>query len=231
MKLVVSDAHEGLKAAVTKVLHATWQRCRVHFARNALAHAGKAQRRIVSAWIDTAYAQEDAAAAHAQWRTVADQLRPKVPKLATLMDAVEENVLAYPPRHYLAYGTRRFTTCTASGAVARSTVEALTFRAVTRTLLLLHTWQSSTKAMLLASSEASAKSPRRAPATVTSMFSVAPAVRLGRSQVVSSAGLRVPTGTAGQAWSTAGAASGRPNSRSASTSIGPSKPIILLDSH
>ena len=95
VKLVVSDAHEGLKAAVTKVLRATWQRCRVHFARNALAHAGKAQRRIVSAWIGTAYAQEDAAAAHAQWRTVADQLRPKVPKLATLMDSSEEDVLAY----------------------------------------------------------------------------------------------------------------------------------------
>jgi transposase-like protein len=67
---------------------------RVHFARNALAHAGKAQRRIVSAWIGTAYAQEDAAAAHAQWRTVADQLRPKVPKLAALMDAAEEDALA-----------------------------------------------------------------------------------------------------------------------------------------
>jgi transposase-like protein len=95
VKLVVSDAHEGLKAAVTKVLRATWQRCRVHFARNALAHAGKAQRRIVSAWIGTAYAQEDAATAHAQWRTVADQLRPKVPKLATLMDSAEDDVLAY----------------------------------------------------------------------------------------------------------------------------------------
>jgi putative transposase len=95
VKLVVSDAHEGLKAAVTKVLRATWQRCRVHFARNALAHAGKTQRRIVSAWIGTAYAQEDAAAAHAQWRSVADQLRPKVPKLATLMDAAEDDVLAY----------------------------------------------------------------------------------------------------------------------------------------
>jgi putative transposase len=95
VKLVVSDAHEGLKAAVTKVLRATWQRCRVHFARNALAHAGKTQRRIVSAWIGTAYAQEDAPAAHAQWRTVADQLRPKVPKLAALMDSAEEDVLAY----------------------------------------------------------------------------------------------------------------------------------------
>src|SRR5579885_1314736 len=50
VKLVVSDAHEGLKAAIAKVLGATWQRCRVHFMRNALAHAGKTQRRIVSAW-------------------------------------------------------------------------------------------------------------------------------------------------------------------------------------
>jgi transposase-like protein len=95
VKLVVSDAHEGLKAAVTKVLRATWQRCRVHFARTALAHAGKAQRRIVSAWIGTAYAETDAEGARRQWRTVADQLRPKVPKLAALMDSAEEDVLAY----------------------------------------------------------------------------------------------------------------------------------------
>jgi putative transposase len=41
VKLVISDAHEGFKAAVSKVLCATWQRCRVHFMRNVLAHAGK----------------------------------------------------------------------------------------------------------------------------------------------------------------------------------------------
>lgn len=95
VKLVISDAHEGLKAAITRVLRATWQRCRVHFMRNAIAHAGKTQRRIVSAWIGTAFAEADAPAAHAQWRRVADQLRPKVPKLADLMDAAEEDVLAY----------------------------------------------------------------------------------------------------------------------------------------
>src|ERR1700724_3150513 len=49
VKLVISDAHEGLKAAVAKVLHASWQRCRVHFMRNVLAHAGKQGRRVVSA--------------------------------------------------------------------------------------------------------------------------------------------------------------------------------------
>ena len=94
-KLVISDAHEGLKAAITKVLSATWQRCRVHFMRNALAYAGKTQRRIVSAWIGTAFAQDDAAAARKQWRQVADQARPRVPKLAALMDDAEADVLAY----------------------------------------------------------------------------------------------------------------------------------------
>jgi putative transposase len=95
VKLVVSDAHEGIKAAVTKVLCATWQRCRVHFMRNALAHAGKSGRRVVSAFIGTAFAQETAEAASTQWRAVADQIRPKVPKLATIMDQAEPDVLAY----------------------------------------------------------------------------------------------------------------------------------------
>ena len=72
VKLVISDAHEGLKAAISKVLNATWQRCRVHFMRNALAHAGKSGRRVVSAFIATAFAQDDADAARTQWRQVAD---------------------------------------------------------------------------------------------------------------------------------------------------------------
>ena len=63
VKLVISDAHEGIKAAVSKVLSATWQRCRVHFQRNALAHAGKSGRRVVSAFIATAFAQDTAEAA------------------------------------------------------------------------------------------------------------------------------------------------------------------------
>jgi putative transposase len=95
VKLVISDAHDGLKAAITKVLHATWQRCRVHLMRNLLAHAGRQGRGVVAAFIATAFAQEDADAARAQWRQVADQLRPKVAKLATLMDEVEPDVLAY----------------------------------------------------------------------------------------------------------------------------------------
>lgn len=80
----------------------TWQRCRVHFQRNALAHAGKSSRRVVSAFIATAFAQPDHAAAKTQWRLVAGQMRPKLPKLATLMDTAEEDVLAYmafPAQH------------------------------------------------------------------------------------------------------------------------------------
>jgi transposase-like protein len=95
VKLVISDAHEGIKAAVSKVLTASWQRCRVHFMRNVLAHATKSGRRVVSAFIATAYAQDDAEAARGQWRKVADQLRPKTPKLAALMDEAEADVLAY----------------------------------------------------------------------------------------------------------------------------------------
>jgi transposase-like protein len=95
VKLVISDAHEGLKAAISKVLSATWQRCRVHFMRNALAYAGKTQKRVVSAWVGTAFAQDDAASAHKQWRDVADQMRGHLPKLAGLLDNAENDVLAY----------------------------------------------------------------------------------------------------------------------------------------
>jgi len=95
VKLVISDAHSGLKAAIAKVLHATWQRCRVHMMRNLLAHAGRQGRSVVAAFVGTAFVQEDAASAKAQWRQVADQLRPKAAKLAAMMDEMEEDVLAY----------------------------------------------------------------------------------------------------------------------------------------
>jgi putative transposase len=99
---VIADAHEGIKAAVAKVLHASWQRCRVHFMRNVLAHAGRQGRRVVAAFIGTAFVQDDAEAARTQWRQVADQLRPKVPKLAALMDEAEADVpgfMTFPKDH------------------------------------------------------------------------------------------------------------------------------------
>jgi putative transposase len=104
VKLVISDAHEGLKAAVAKVLKASWQRCRVHFMRNALAHAGKGQRQMVLALINTVFAQESQAAARTQWRAVSAQLRAQFPRLAALMDEAEDDVLTYlsfPKAHRL----------------------------------------------------------------------------------------------------------------------------------
>jgi putative transposase len=95
VKLVISDAHEGIKAAAAKVLGSAWQRCRVHFAGNVLAHAGRSGRRVVAAFIATAFAQNDAEAAKTQWRKVADQLRSTLPKLAAFMDEAESDVLAY----------------------------------------------------------------------------------------------------------------------------------------
>jgi len=95
VKLVISDAHEGLKAAAAKVLSCTWQRCKVHFLRNALAHAGKGQRQMVLALINTIFAQETPEAASDQWRAVADQLRERFPKLAQMMDEAEPDVLAF----------------------------------------------------------------------------------------------------------------------------------------
>lgn len=102
VKLVISDAHEGLKAAIRRVIGATWQRCRVHFARNALAHVPRGQHDMVAAAIRQAFIQPDRKSAGETWRHVADQLRERWPKLGALMDEAEEDVLAYmtfPSQH------------------------------------------------------------------------------------------------------------------------------------
>ena len=95
VKLVIADDHKGLRAAASKVFHATQQRCKVHWMRNALAHASAKQRPAVAAMLKTIFAQETAKEAHAQWIAVADALRERAPKLAELMDAAREDVLAY----------------------------------------------------------------------------------------------------------------------------------------
>jgi putative transposase len=102
VRLVISDAHEGLKGAIRRVLGATWQRCRVHWMRSALAHVGKGQQSVVAAALRQAFLQADQASAHQVWRQVADQLRPRWPKLSALMDESEHDVLAYmtfPAQH------------------------------------------------------------------------------------------------------------------------------------
>jgi putative transposase len=104
VKLVVSDAHQGLKSAIAAVLHgASWQRCRVHFVRNAVALVPRSAQQMVAATIRTVFVQPDAPSAREQWRRVADGFRPRFPQLAALLDAAEPDVLAYlgfPPEHW-----------------------------------------------------------------------------------------------------------------------------------
>ena len=102
-KLVIADDHKGLRAAASKVFHATLQRCRIHWMRNALAHVPAKQRPAVSAMIKTIFVQETAREAHDQWNSVAEALRERAPKLAALMDGARDDVLAYtafPREHW-----------------------------------------------------------------------------------------------------------------------------------
>ena len=103
VELVISDAHEGVKAAIARMLEASWQRCRVHFMRNALGHVPRAQQQMVAAAIRTAFAQENQRQARVQWRETADKLRSRFPALAALLDQAEDDVLAFmafPKEHW-----------------------------------------------------------------------------------------------------------------------------------
>jgi putative transposase len=104
VRLVTSDAHRGLKGAVEAVLQgASWQRCRVHFMRNALSLVPKTAQQMVGATIRTVFAQPDAASARQQWRRVADGFGARFPKLTELMEEAEEDVLSYasfPAEHW-----------------------------------------------------------------------------------------------------------------------------------
>jgi putative transposase len=91
VKLVIADAHTGLRAAASRVFNASLQRCRVHWLRNALAYADKKQRPAVMALLRTIFAQDTAADASRQWRQVADRLRDGFAKLATFMAPIPSN--------------------------------------------------------------------------------------------------------------------------------------------
>jgi transposase-like protein len=95
VKLVTSDAHAGLRQAISKCLCCSWQRCRVHLMRNLLAHVLKGKKELVAATVRTAFAQPNQNEACAQWRRVADGLRESFPKVASSMDEAEQSALAY----------------------------------------------------------------------------------------------------------------------------------------
>lgn len=103
VKLVIADDHKGLRAAARRVFNATHQRCRIHWMRNALAHAPAKQRSAVAAMLKTIFARETKADGEAQWEVIADALREKQPKLGASMDASRDDVLAYmtfPREHW-----------------------------------------------------------------------------------------------------------------------------------
>lgn len=102
VKLVTSDAHEGLKAAIRRVFSASWQRCRVHWMRNALSYMPKAQQSMAAAALRQAFLQSDREGASQALRHVADQLRPKWPKFGSFIDGSETDVLThmdFPAQH------------------------------------------------------------------------------------------------------------------------------------
>jgi transposase-like protein len=104
VKLVISDAHEGLKAAAAKVLGSSWQRCRVHFMRNALACVAKRNRPMVAAALRNAFDQLSRDAAGVQWRKLIDAFAEPADRLAKLMREAENDVLAFmafPREHRL----------------------------------------------------------------------------------------------------------------------------------
>ena len=120
VQLVISDSHLGLKGAIAAVLQgASWQRCRTHFMRNALCLVPKGTQQMVAATIRTVFVQPDAGSAREQWRRVADQLRPRFPRVAQLLDEAEDEVLAYLafPR---STGARSGPTILRSGSTRRS---------------------------------------------------------------------------------------------------------------
>ena len=111
VQLVISDAHEGLKAAIAQVFSASWQRCRVHFMRNLLATVPKAHQAMVGTLVRQVFVQPDVASAQEAWRRVADELRTRFPKAAALMDQAEADVLAH--LHFpLAHRVKRHSTNT-----------------------------------------------------------------------------------------------------------------------
>lgn len=100
----ISDAHEGPKLTIAEILAgASWQRCRVHFMRNLLAHVPKQAQAMVAAPIPTIFAQPDAALAKGQLEKVADSLRRRFPKVAAHLREAADDVwtyMAFPPEHW-----------------------------------------------------------------------------------------------------------------------------------
>jgi transposase-like protein len=103
LRLVISDHHEGLKTAIARVLDAPWQRCCVHFVRNMHGHCRPAQRGLVSAALREVFNATDRAEAGRRLTDVLARLESIAPKVCQLLEAAEEDLLAFmalPPEHW-----------------------------------------------------------------------------------------------------------------------------------
>ena len=103
VRLCASDAHEGLKAAIARVLGCPWQRCTVHFVRDMHQHCRPTQRGMVSAALRELFNAEGYEQARERAGVVLERLRPAVPKVGELFEAAEEDLLAFyrfPSQHW-----------------------------------------------------------------------------------------------------------------------------------
>jgi putative transposase len=103
VRLAISDAHEGLKSAISQVLGSPWQRCTVHFVRDMHQHCRPAQRGMVSAALREIFTAESYEAAKERMGVVLERLSGPVPKVAQLLEAAEEDLLAFyrfPAAHW-----------------------------------------------------------------------------------------------------------------------------------
>ena len=103
IQLAVSDDHLGLKAAIEKVIGCPWQRCTVHFIRNAHCHCRKGQRNMVGAALREVFNAENMADARERAASVIERLKPSAPKVAELFEAAEEDLLGFyrfPEAHW-----------------------------------------------------------------------------------------------------------------------------------
>jgi putative transposase len=103
IRLCISDAHQGLKTAIAQVLGCPWQRCTVHFLRDMLGHVHKTQQPMIAAAIRGIFQATSLAEARARLAEVVDKLATTAPKVATLLEAAEAELLAFyelPSEHW-----------------------------------------------------------------------------------------------------------------------------------
>jgi putative transposase len=103
VRLAISDQHEGLKAAIARVLACSWQRCAVHFTRDTVMHCRRDQRGLVAAALREIFNAEGYEQAKDRVGHVLERLQPVAPKVCELLEAAEEDLIAFygfPPEHW-----------------------------------------------------------------------------------------------------------------------------------